>query len=90
MVLNTLIAQDSYLPVLVDFVDAMVAEMVASCRAIPAPPGVVTRTVVTTRITSPWSTATGTPPPAKPPIHAVLCLLGLLISPNFLKWCKIS
>ena len=76
------------LPLMVDFMDAMVAPLVASCRAVPATPGVVARTIVTTRFTSAWTTASGTTAAAAS--NTVLCLLGLLISPKFLKWCKIS
>ena len=79
------------LPIMVDFMDAMVAMamvMKASCRAGPTTPGVVARAIVMMRFASAWTTASG-----KTTIvtkSSVLCLLGLLISPNFLKWCKIS
>ena len=73
---------------LMDFMIAMVALVVASCRAIPTAPGVVARAIVAARCTSTWTAATGATSTAT--TRAVLCLLGLLISPKFLKWCKIS
>ena len=68
--------------------DAMVAVVVASCRAVPTTPGVVARSVVRTRFASTWAAASGASTTAT--TKTVLCLLGLLISPKFLKWCKIS
>ena len=73
---------------MMDFMEAMVAAMVASCRTVPSDPGVVARAIVTSRFSSTWASAGGTTTPAA--AIAVLCLLGLLISPKFLKWCKIS
>ena len=73
---------------IMDFMIAMVAMMVASCRSVPTPPGVVARAIVAARITSTWAAAPGAATAVA--ANAVLCLLGLLISPNFLKWCKIS
>ena len=75
--------------IIVDFMIAMVAVMVASCPTIPTAPGVVAGTTKDTpRFTSTCTTATGLTAPDTS--YTVLCLLGLLISPNFLKWCKIS
>ena len=88
MALIILMRKEVILPLMVDFMDAMVAMLVASCRPIPTTPGVVARTIVAARFTSTWTTASGTTATAA--TEAVLCLLGLLISPKFLKWCKIS
>ena len=78
MVLNILISKEVILPLMVDFMDAMVAVLVVSCRAVPTTTGVVVRppvTAATARIPSQCLTANGTP--ASVTASAVLCLLGL-------------